>query len=293
MEKSSRFGVWLILPTIVFLVIMVVFPLVFSIYASLHSWSMASKEQVFVGVQNFKHLIINNERFQFSMLITFAFVGCAVGIELILGFFIALGIYKLGRGVEGTFTALFIIPAILPPIIIALFWRLLLDTQYGIVNWVLQSIHLIQRPVNWLNSSPESFLSIVGVDIWHWTPLMYVISLAGLHSLPLEIVDAAKVDGAAFRHQLFYIILPLLSQIILVGVLLRTITAWILFDEILVLTHGGPGASTEVVSWFVYKEAFRFWKIGYGAAASWIVLIIILVTATVLLKLSILGRRSE
>jgi multiple sugar transport system permease protein len=294
MRKSTKvkFGIWLILPTVVYLIIMVIFPLIYSLYASTHAWTIG-KEFSFIGIQNFKDLIINDARFQSSVLLTTVFVGCAIGIELVLGFLIALGMYKLGRSVEGIFTTLFIIPAVLPPVVIALLWRLLLDTQYGIVNWLLQSMHLIQESVNWLNSAPQSFLSILGVDIWHWTPFMYIISLAGLHSFPLELADAAAVDGAAFHHQLFYIILPLISPIILVGVLLRTIISWILFEEILVLTHGGPGASTEVVSWFVYKEAFRFWKIGYGAAASWVVLMIIVVVATILLKFSVLGTRSK
>lgn len=284
MLKANKVGISLLLPLIVFLIVIGIVPVVFSLYISFHSWAIIrQKPLIFVGLGNFKDLIIYNREFCNSFIRSIIFTGSVVAIESFLGFMIAVGLYKWGK-TEKVFTALFIMPLMFAPIVIALQWRLLFNTRYGIINWILRSLNIVQVSVNWLGSSPESFFSIIIVDIWHWTPLMYLISLAGLQSLPQDLVDAARVDGASFRYQLICIVIPLLKKILLIGILIRSITAFMLFDEILGLTFGGPGNTTEMLSWFVYKQGFRYFNIGYAASASWLVLIIISVISIGLIK---------
>jgi len=271
--------VWLFLvPSVALLAVIVIFPMVYSFGLSFFSWPVARPDRGihFVGLQNYLKLILGDTDFHHSLRLTLIFTGSVTAIEFFLGFGLAYLFYRQG-GAEKVFTSMFMIPPMLAPVIIALQWRLLFDLQYGLINWLLGSIGVINQPIGWLTKKPYALYSIIIVDVWHWTPLVYLILLAGFQSLPRDPFEAAIIDGASGWQLLSYLYVPLLKPVIMIALLIRSVTAFIFFEEILILTGGGPGNSTEVLAWFLYKIGFRFWDMGYAAAGTWLFLAMVIV----------------
>jgi len=160
---------------------------------------------------------------------------------------------------------------LLSPIVVAIGWRLLYDTSYGVINGALAAIGVSAVP--WLSSPKLALISLVLVDVWQWTPFVFLILLAGLAALPEEPYEAARIDGAGPWRQFRDITLPLLKPAILVALLLRTMDSLRLFDNVYILTRGGPGNSTETLSYFIYRTAFENFDLGYASAISFVVLL--------------------
>ena len=273
--KEKNVGLWFLLPTIIFLALFVAFPLLYSLRLSFFSWSPVRPERgtQFVGFHNFTKLILKDRYFLHSFLTSLIFTSGVVTSQFFLGLFLAYALYTQGRP-EKIFTTMFVIPTVMTPVVVALQWKFLLDAEYGFLNWFLGAVGLIDKPIGWLSKTPYALYSIMMVDVWHWTPLMYIILLAGLRALSKEPFEQAKIDGASSWQIFVYIAIPMLKPVVLIALLIRTITALLFFDEIYILTKGGPGTFTEVVSWRLYKMGFGFWKMGYAAAGSWLFLIL-------------------
>jgi len=268
---------WLfLLPSIVFLVVVVIFPMLYSLRLAFHSWNLAKPESgtQFIWLQNFQRLLCKDTDFHRSLQLTFIFSGIVTTIEFLIGLGLAYALHRQGRA-EKIFTSMFMIPPIVAPVVVALQWKFLLDLQYGLVNWLLSYLGIMKHPIGWLSQEPWALYSVMIVDIWHWTPLMYLILLAGCQSLPKEPFDAARVDGASSWKMFLHLYLPMLKPIILIALLIRSLCALIFFEEVLILTRGGPGSFTEVASWYLYKVAFRFWEMGYASAGSWLFLVLV------------------
>ncbi len=273
------------LPTILYMSIFIVFPLIFSLYNAFRFWVVPRPDLgiYFVGFSNFWK-ILTSSAFHNALGNTLMFSFSFIIIEFILGLILALAINNL-RKIEKFFTFLFILPTLMTPVIVALQWRYLLDTEYGIINWVLMKIGLISDNIIWLSQYPVVVLSIIIVDVWHWTPLFFLIILAGLKSIPLEPLEAAKIDGANEFQILLRLKIPMMRNVIIIGILIRFITSLIFFDEIYILTRGGPGTKTTTLSWLIYKIGFINWDIGKASAASWIFIIIVEVMVIIFLRL--------
>lgn len=193
---------------------------------------------------------------------TVIFVALSTTIEMVLGFALALAVSELVRG-RGLVRTTMLLPILIPPVAIGSIWRLMYNPDFGIINALLTGIGL--PAMDLLGSTNTALFAVVIVDVWHWTPLVFLILLAGLEALPDDVMEAANVDGASYWQTLRMIIIPLMWPALIVAFIFRSIVAFKVFDQIFLLTSGGPGTSTEVVSLYVYKVFFQQNQLGYGA----------------------------
>ncbi|WP_018922131.1 carbohydrate ABC transporter permease [Salsuginibacillus kocurii] len=271
---------WLILPTLLILAVLTIFPLGYSIYVSFQDFNTYGQPDGFTG-SNYAE-VVTSMTFWNSMGVTLLYTFGVVAFEMILGLFMALMVSKDTK-VMGYLRWVLIIPMMLSPLVVGIIFRLMLNADMGIINYMLQSIGL--PAVNWLGTSGTAFLSIMMVDIWQWTPMCFLIILAGLQSLPQDPYEAARLDGASRLQILKDITLPLLKPIIIVALVIRTMDALRMFDQVFVLTQGGPGRATEVISFLMYRAALRFSDYGYATAGLFILLLVTIVLSYGMIKL--------
>lgn len=280
----------LIAPCVIVLVMLGMYPFVYSIWLSLHSLDLGSAldSAKFIGLSNYVDMF-TNRAFWNSLGVTGMYVGGAVSVELILGFAIAILLNKKLWG--GWFVrSAIIVPMVTTPVVVGLTWRTLFNTQYGIINYYLSQLHL---PVfNWIADPSMALLSVMLVDIWQWTPFVSLILLAGLQTISVEVIEASQMDGASPLRQFWHITIPLMRWAILVALVFRAMDAFKVFDNIFTLTMGGPGSATETLSMHSYISGFRNFHIGYAAAVSLFLLIIVILICQSLLKL-VLRERGE
>lgn len=215
---------------------------------------------------------------------TVVFSFAAVGGQMIVGFFLALLVSRVRRG-RTIFRAVFILPILIPGIVIGAIWKLMLNFDFGLINQTIGLIGL--GPMDWLGDPATALMSIVVVDIWHWTPFCFLLFLAGLESLPQDVFEATKIDGATAWQELRYVTIPLMVPTILVTFAFRLVLAFKVFDEVYLLTSGGPGTSTQVVSFTLFQRFFTEDRVGYGSAMSVVVIFVV----SLLLVLALTTRR--
>ena len=215
-----------------------------------------------IGLQNYTDLW-SDPQFRNALWVTIRFVTLAVAIETLLGLLLALFCARELRGVRFLRTTL-IVPMVITPVVVAIVFRLIYATDAGMLTAV--SERLGGDPVQILSDPTKAFLGLVALDVWEWTPLMFLIILAGLQSLPVEPFEAAKVDGAGAWRTFWDHTLPMLKPVVAIAIVLRTIDAFGTFDQVFVLTRGGPGEATRLISIFGYDTAFKFQLVGYASA---------------------------
>jgi multiple sugar transport system permease protein len=210
------------------------------------------------------------------------FVG--VGLELILGFSLAqlLVTDMIGKRV---IVAALLLPVMVMPVVVGYTWRLLWDAQYGPINQIIGWI--IGRPFTytWLAKTPTAIFAILVTEIWQWTPFMFLVFLSGLAVLDPEIFEAADIDGAGGWNKFWHLTIPLMRPIIIVALLIRGLDALKFFDIIFTLSGGGPGNSTETISFYIYQVGYQFFRLGYGAAAAFVLLVFLVIMLTFLLRM--------
>jgi len=215
------------------------------------------------------------------VLITVTYIAIAVGLEMVLGFGIALLLNSPLKG--GTFfKSMILIPMFIPPIVAGTMWKFMFNAQFGIINYLVSRIGI--TPQDWLSRPLTALGSVIFVDIWQWTPYVALLLLAGLNSLPPEPFEAALVDGAKGWQILRRVTIPLLRPFLGIALILRVIQAYKVFDTIYILTRGGPGTSTQVLSMSIYLTAFQYFQIGEAAALSYLVLIGAIVLTTIFIN---------
>jgi multiple sugar transport system permease protein len=269
-----------IAPAVVFVAVMMLFPVAYTIYLSMHNWVGGASAPTFIGFDNFLR-IPQDSRFLAALWRTFAFTGVAVAVETVLGVAVAVLFNRefMGKGVLRT---IFLFPMIATPVAIALVFRLMYDPSLGILNELLTAIGL--EPRLFVADPSVSLLWLALVDIWEWTPLITLIVLAGLTALPNDPFEAAAIDGAS-RWQMFWqITLPLLRPVIIVAVTFRLIDALKTFDIIYVITQGGPGFATETLNLYVYTTSFQYQNLGYASSLLIVFFAIVVGSAVLLLR---------
>jgi len=234
-------------------------------------WRDAQAVWSFAGAANYARLA-RDGLFRAGVANTVVFALGAVTLQMILGFALALLTSKAIRG-RLFYRTVFILPILVPGIVIGAIWKLMYSFDFGVLNQLLSVLHL--GPVDWLGNSATALAAVIAVDVWHWTPFVFLLLMAGLESLPPDVYEAAHVDGATLVQELRYITLPLMLPIIVVTLVFRLLVAFKVFDEIYLLTGGGPGTATEVVSYTIYRRFFTEGQTGYGAAMSVVVLAIL------------------
>ena len=280
-QRDQRFGFLLTLPGLATLFIIIIFPLVFTIITSFYDYTLLNpNHDDFVGLENYQE-VLEEEYIGHSVIITIQFVLATVFIEFIIGFALALALDKVQR-FKSIYYLILLAPLMINPVVVGLMWRMILHTELGIMNYLLKLISI--NRVNWLGDSDIAFWTIVFVDIWHQVSFMTILLLAGLAALPREPYEAARMDGASALRCLIYITLPLMRPVIIVALLLRLIFAVKTFDIIYIMTKGGPGIATDLVSYFIYRSAFFSLDIGRASALSVGLLVIVLLLTFYLYK---------
>jgi len=268
-KKRKRVGQLLISPTIVILLLIILVPLLFSLIVSFFQYTFFEPGfHSFVFFDNFISEL-NNKYFWNSLKVTLKFVFIVVPLEFIIGFSIS---YLLSRDIKfkGVYYTILTITMVMSPVAVGLIWRMLLHPDLGVVNYVL---NLLGIPfINWFASPTMALWTIVLIDMWHQVSFMILILLSGLTSLPQDVYEAARIDGAGGLQTLFYVTIPLLKPVITIAVLIRTILAFKTYDLVYVLTRGGPGDSTEIISYYIYKVTFMGMDLSKASAISYLLL---------------------
>jgi len=281
----KKVGAYLfLLPGIVILVVVTVFPFAYALYFSLLDYSITrlTTQPEFVGLAQYSQLL-RDPQFLNAARVTGIITGGALGLQLILGLVLALLVNQNIKGLS-VFRVLLLIPIAVTPVVTGFTWRFLLDTNFGLLNYLLELVRLAR--VNWLGDPNIAPLGIVLSDVWQWTPFVFLIFLAGLHSLDQTIFEAARVDGASLSQAFLYLTLPQMWPIIGLIVLIRSIDLIRYCDKILIMTSGGPVQATETLAFFVYRAGFTFFKTSYASAAGMLILVGVIILSQILVKVS-------
>lgn len=267
-------------PALIVLGALSIYPLLFAVQVSFRTPSG-------YGFGNFSRLI-NDRLFLISLFQTLVYTAGALAVEFGIGLGLALLANRQFRG-RGLLRSVLLIPMLLPPVVVAVIWRLILNPEFGVLNGTLRLLGIDTAPLTWAAAENTALPSVMLVDIWEWTPFLFLLLLAGLQSLPVEPFEAATVDGASKWQILRHLTLPMLKPVIAIAVLLRGMDLLRVFDQVFILTQGGPGFATETVTLYIYRTAFRFYNFGYAVVMSFVLLIATTVIARSFLRL--LGRQ--
>jgi multiple sugar transport system permease protein len=271
-----------LLPALVYLALMAIMPLVWTLTLSLTQWDANVMEKpVWVGLDNFHYFLFRDKRFWHDLRFTAMYVGISVSVELGIGMVLASLLSQSFRG-KNFFRVIYLIPMACPPIAVAFLWRMMLHPDIGVINTFLNVVGI--GKVKWTTSPKVAPFTLIMVDVWEWTPFMFLALLAALQSLPEELYQAASVDGANAWQMFTNLTLPLVMPVIVTISLIRAIDAFKLFELTFGITGGGPGSSTESLAYYIYLVGMKWFKLGRGAAVSWIFLIILLVFAMLLVS---------
>jgi len=264
---DDRIWRWLTLsPALLMMLLLSVLPLLNLFLTSFYKVAWVNGRPIWtaVGFENYAALP-GDELLRAGLSNTLIFAVFAVGGQMLFGFILALLCGRVTRG-RVLYRAVFILPILIPGIVVGAIWKLLLNFDFGLVNQFTGLMGF--DPMNWLGAKQTALASVIFVDIWHWTPFCFLLFLAGLESLPQDVYEAAKIDGATIWQELVYVTIPMMWPTIIVTFAFRLVLAFKVFDEVYLLTGGGPGTSTEVISFTLYQRFFREDKTGYGAAMS-------------------------
>jgi multiple sugar transport system permease protein len=239
------------------------------------------------GLQNYRN-VLHDQTFWQAISTTARFVALTVTIETLLGLGLALLVVREVRGIRLVRVSL-ILPMTVAPVVVGVIWRLLYDSETGLVNPAFRAVGL-EAP-NVLSHQASAFFGLVAVDVWEWTPLLFLIILAGLQSLPQDPLEAAAIDGAGPVRTFLDHTLPLLTPVLAVAVIVRLIDAIGTFDQIFVLTKGGPGTATQLISIYAYNTAFTFTQ--YGQAAAMLLALLAFVLLLICAAIAMLRRAAR
>ncbi len=271
----------LLAPAVIYLFAMSVYPTIFSLWLSLHNYIIYRRDRVsFAGFSNFTDLL-DSETFQESFRVTLEFAASAVTLELALGFAIAVLLDRKMRGI-GVLRTLLIVPVLISPVGIALTFRYIFAPTYGLLTYLLHSVGLPSP--DWTVSVTWALPVVVFVDVWQWTPFVALILLSAMQSVSVEVTEAAELDGLSEWQKLWRIVMPLVRPVLLVVVLIRLIDSIRVFDAVFVLTGGGPGSTTEVLSLFSYIRGFTEGDMGSASAIAWVTLVLVNVLVLIFLR---------
>lgn len=268
-------------PGLIFLAAVAIYPTIYSLVISLTRWRLTTgKEAQFVGFENYANLL-TDELFWNSVKVTLLFVMFAVTIETVLAFCMALLFFRGFPG-DKVMRSMILMPMLLAPVVVGLLARFSLEPSFGIVNQLMRSVGL--PTTEFLGSVDLALPTLIAIDIWQWTPFLFLIFLASMQGLPEEVIEASKIDGATWPQIIWHQFLPLLKYPIMVGVLLRIIDAFRVYDIIFMTTRGGPINVTSTMSWQIYDVGFRSFTISYAAAYSWLLVVLVLVVVNTLIR---------
>src|SRR4051812_12565512 len=263
---NGTFRYWTLAPAVLLFAVLTVYPVLnlFRMSVSTIQFKGNTDFWAFTPRRNWDALF-SDPSLSAAVSNTLLFVAVAVMVEMLLGLALALLVARMMRG-KGLMRTLMIVPILVPPVAIGSMFKLMYNHDFGVFNQLLALVGV--EPVSWLGSTSLALWSVIAVDIWHWVPFVFLILFAAVEGLPGEVLDAGRVDGAGRWQLLRYVTLPLLLPAITVALLFRSILAFKAFDEVYLLTGGGPGTSSELLSLHLYRVFFEQNQLGYGALLS-------------------------
>ena len=280
--STTRFGIGMLTPTMIVLLVMTAYPLIFTFVYSFtdYNYLKGTEQASFILFDNYTKLI-NNGYFQQAVWNTIKFTILAVILEMGLGLLIAVFINTLRRG-QKIMRTLLLLPYLLPAVTVALSWRMMLSSNYGIVNQFLNALGL---PVyNWFMDTKTAFGTILVIDVWQNVPFVFLLLYASLQSVSENQYEAARIDGAGFLQQFWYVTLPNIKGSLALCALLRTIDTFRLFEKVNVLTGGGPAGTTTTITQFLYTYGIKSLDFGFGSAGAIVMTVLVLILSSFYIK---------
>ena len=271
-----------ILPGLLVLVCLVVFPTIYTLVISLTRWDLAeATPRIFVGLTNYAFLL-GESRFWLALGRTVAFTGTSTLLTLVAGMSLAVMMNR-PLPAKSFFRTILIVPMILTPVVVGLTWRFLYNPELGLINYLISLLGL--EKIAFLGQVNTALPAVILTDVWQYAPFAFLILLSGLESLPVEPFEAAQIDGASPWQIFWAITLPLMRGPIIVAILFRVMFSFNTFDTIYVMTGGGPGRATETLTMYAYRLGFQEWRMGESAAAALFMLVLITVVTRVILNI--------
>jgi multiple sugar transport system permease protein len=289
--ERKHLPLFLLLPAIILLIFVVGFPMLYSLYLSFTSYTLLSpKAAKFVGFQNYVTLF-RDTVFLRALLRTVLYMLIAVNAEFILGLLIANVMARIVRG-QGILRTILMMPMMFAPILVGFQFKWIFNDQVGLINNIL--FEIFRRPViiPWLIQKPLGFITILVAEIWMSTPFMVIIFLAGILSIPPEILEAAEVDGASEWQKFIHVTIPSLTPFIYIAMAVRSLDLARAYDLVRIMTGGGPAHRTELIWTYVFRLAFTSQKFALGSAMSYITVVIAVLFTFFLFKQLIKAREA-
>ncbi|MBP8961186.1 sugar ABC transporter permease [Patescibacteria group bacterium] len=278
----GRVGFFLMLPAIIYLVFISVYPTIYTVFLSTQDFNLTQPHKaVFVGFGNFVRLF-QDDLFLKSTMNTIEIAILSIVLELIFGYIVAEVFDNRLKGME-VLRTIYMLPMMITPVVWGLTWVYIFNPNFGLANYIFERVGLGFQP--WFSSANTALLSLVIINVWQWTPFTAVIFLAGLSGISPDLYDAASVDGAKWYQIALYIKIPHLKYVAMVTILIRLMDNLRLFDLVYSTTQGGPGSATETMSFFIYRYGFHFFNTGYSSAASLIVLVFTIIISQFLIRI--------
>ena len=265
---------WFILPAVAVMAAGLIYPVLDALYLSFFDWKIATpfSKAEYVGLANYVRMLADPDVRE-SLWVTLRFGFWTIFIEMVLGVALALMLEKPIRGAS-VFRTIFILPLMVSPVVVGLIWRYLFDARIGWINYYL-GLWFGLEPQVWLGVPDLAFFAIVLTDIWQWTPFIFIIVIAGLQALPSEVLEASRIDGANWWQQTFLVKLPMIRSILVIALLMRLIDVFRALEVMYIMTGGGPGRSTELLSLHIYNRAFDAQLLGYASAIAVLLIVIV------------------
>lgn len=269
-----------VVPALVVVGAVIVFPWAFTLWMSVNRWTLG-RSRSFAGMENYLRLA-SDPRFWESLVHTLTYTSLSVAAPMLFGTVAAL-IFDARFPLRGLLRGVFVMPMMATPVAVALVWTMMFHPQLGVLNYLLSLIGIPAQ--EWIFNAKTVIPSLVAVETWQWTPLVMLIVLGGLASVPREPFESAEIDGANAWQQFRYLTLPMIAPFLMIALIIRTIDALKSFDIIYAMTQGGPGTASETINIYLYNTAFSYYDIGYGSAMAVVFFIVIVALSFILLML--------
>lgn len=279
-QKEENFAALLVAPALLVLILTTTFPLVYLIWNSFQNINLAMPfMNSFAGFDNYVQMM-SDPNFWHSLELTAIYTISSVALQVVIGLGLALLVMQIPRG-QGVFRVVAILPIVLAPVVVGLFWRtLMLAPNFGLIDFAVKALGL--GAVNWLGAPTPALISVIMIHTWQWTPFAFLVFLASLASLPVDVYEAARIDRANAVKRFIHITLPLIRPALVIVVIMRSMIALSAFAAIFAATRGGPGTATEILNLYAYRTSFVELNFGYGSALAVALLVITLAVSSVL-----------
>lgn len=289
-QGETRFALMLTAPGIITLLITTTFPLAYLVYSSFQTINLAMPFlDGFAGFENYVQMW-HDSSFWHAIGLTGIYTVSSVALQVVIGLGLALLVMRVPAG-QWVFRIVAILPIVLAPVVVGLFWRtLMLAPNFGMIDFFVQWLGFEQ--INWLGSPIPALISVIAIHTWQWTPFAFLVFLASLASLPLDVYEAARIDKASAFQRFWHITLPLLRPAIVIVIIMRAMISLHAFAAIFAATGGGPGTATEILNLYAFKTSFVELNFGYGSALAVALLLITMAISVVLFRLRT-ARRTE